>query len=246
MRVACAGWIWVNTSFVRPYRHFIFAVFFDMNYVSRHEVAMHSPLSFPIHAAGALSEAVIGRGFAAFDQLAEFVRSLPYGRTASTIDPLAVLHESCGTCSSKHQLLAAVAHECSHLEIQLTVGLYKMSEDNTPGVGAVLRSASLPYVPEAHCYITVGSDRYDFTGLPQGNSSPFNSLFEEHVVSPAELSEAKVRIHKQAVASWAASVGVSAAAAWATREACIAALAADPSIERTVIGKPPTATHVER
>lgn len=185
---------------------------------------IHSPLSFPIRAAGALSEAVLGRGLGAFDQLAEFVRSLPYGRTTSTVDPLAVLQEYRGTCSSKHQLLAAVAHECNHFEVQLTVGLYKMSEDNTPGVGAVLRSTSLPFVPEAHCYLTVGSERYDFTGLPQGTSSPFDSLFEEHVVLPAELSEAKVRIHKQAVASWAASVGVSTAAAWATREDCIAAL----------------------
>lgn len=188
---------------------------------------MHRPLSFPIHASGMLSEAVLGRGFATFDQLAGFVQSLPYARTTSTVDPLAALRENRGTCSSKHRLLAAVAHECGHLEVQLTVGLYMMSEDNTPGVGSVLRAASLPYVPEAHCYLTVGSERFDFTGLSQGRSSLFDSLFAEHAVSPTELSDVKVRIHKQAVESWAASIGVSTAEAWATREACIAALAAD-------------------
>jgi hypothetical protein len=216
--------------------------------VSRQQVVMHSPLSFPIHAAGALSQAVLGRGLADFIQLAEFVESLPYGRTTSTVDPLAVLRESCGTCSSKHHLLAAVAHECGHVEVQLTVGLYKMSADNTPGVGAVLRAASLPHVPEAHCYLTVAGERYDFTGLSQGSSSPFDSLLAEHFVSPAELWKTKIRIHKQVIASWSASVSVSAAAAWATREACIAALAANDSIERTSSGKlclPAADAHVE-
>lgn len=194
---------------------------------------MHRPLSFSVAATGALSEAVLGRGFSLFDEFAAFVQSLPYGRTTDTASPLAVLEEGRGTCSSKHQLLAALAHECNHFEVQLTIGLYKMSEENTPGVGRVLRSASLPFVPEAHCYLTVGSERYDFTGLPQGNFSPFASLYEEHVVSPEELPEAKVRIHKQAVASWAATIGTSAAVAWATREACIAALTANPSIEET-------------
>ena len=199
----------------------------------RQESATHRPLSFPVTAAGALSEAVLGRGFSLFDRFAAFVQSLPYGRTANKASPLAVLEEGRGTCSSKHQLLVALAHECNHFEVHLTIGLYKMSEENTPGVGRALRCASLPFVPEAHCYLTVGSERYDFTGLPQGTSSPFASLYEEHVVSPEELPEAKLRIHEQAVASWAATMGISAAVAWAAREACIAALAANPSSERS-------------
>lgn len=187
---------------------------------------MPNPMLFPIQAAGAFSEAAVGYGFIDFEQLAEFVRSLPYRRTTKPDDPLAVLRENCGTCSSKHQLLALVAKECGHVEIELTIGLYKMSERNTPGVGAVLRSASLTYIPEAHCYLTVGAKRYDFTGLPQGKASPFDSLMAERRVMPERLSETKVQLHKQAIASWAATVGISAATAWATREACIEALAA--------------------
>ena len=210
---------------------------------------MRCPLNFPVHAAGALSEAVLAEGFSAFDQLAEYVRSLPFGRTASNTDPLAVLQERRGTCSAKHQLLAAVAHECRHPEVQLTVGIYEMCEQNTPGVGAVLSAASLSSIPEAHCYLTVGGERFDFTGLSSGSSSPFDALLSEHVVSPDVLPQSKVRLHMQAIASWAATVGLSAASAWATREACIAALAANPSIEGTCSGglRPPThAPHVKR
>jgi hypothetical protein len=186
---------------------------------------MRSPLHFPIHPSGALCDEVLALGLSSFDQLAGYVRSLPYGRTSNTTEPRAVLLEKRGTCSSKHHLLAAVAHECEHSEVQLTVGIYEMSEKNTPGVGAVLRSASLLSIPEAHCYLTVSGERFDFTGLSSGSSSPFDALLGEHIILPTELPQMKVRLHMHAVATWAATVGISAASAWATREACIAALA---------------------
>jgi hypothetical protein len=44
--------------------------------------------------------------------------------------------------SLSHQLLAAVAQDCGHSEVQLTVGIYEMSEENTPGVGTVLNANS--------------------------------------------------------------------------------------------------------
>lgn len=195
---------------------------------------MQSQLNFPILAGGVLSDAVLAEGFSTFIQLAERVRLLPYGRTAPIADPLVVLREKRGTCSSKHQLLAAVAHECAHLEVQLTVGIFEMREQNTPGVGAVLSAASLSCIPEAHCYLMVGGDRFDFTGLSPGASSPFDALLSEHVVSPDELSQSKVRLHMQAIASWAAAVGLSPESAWATREACIKALATNAASTETI------------
>lgn len=187
---------------------------------------MQSPLHFPIHPSGALCDEVLALGLTRFDQLAAYVRSLPYGRTSNTTEAGAVLLEQRGTCSSKHRLLAEVAHECGHFEVQLAVGIYEMSEQNTPGVGAVLNSASLSSIPEAHCYLAVGGERFDFTGLSSGSSSPFDALLAEHLVSPTDLAQTKSRLHMHAVASWANAVGISAASGWATREACIAALAA--------------------
>jgi hypothetical protein len=136
-----------------------------------------------------------------------------------------VLRERCGTCSSKHQLLAAVAHECGHVEVQLVVGIYEMSEHNTPGVGPVLGAASLSSIPEAHCYLVVAGERLDFTGLRSGSSSPFDALLTEHVVLPADLPEAKGNLHRRAITTWSDALGISTARAWDIREACIAALA---------------------
>jgi hypothetical protein len=184
-------------------------------------------LQFRISGTSALCEDVRSRGFESFERLAEHVRSLPFGRTANAEDPLAVLRLGRGTCSAKHQLLAAVAQDCNRSEVQLIVGIYAMSDENTPGVGAVLNAASLTSIPEAHCYLSIEGERFDFTGLAAGSSSPFTALLAEYTVSPTTLSQVKVELHKDAIAAWAKNCGIPKEAAWATREACIAALAAN-------------------
>ena len=186
-------------------------------------------LQFRIAGGPALCEVIRSRGFESFELLAEHVRKLPYGRTTNTEDPLAVLRQGRGTCSAKHQLLAAVAQDCGHSEVQLTVGFYEMSEENTPGVGAVLNAASLESILEAHCYLSIEGERFDFTGLSVAESSPFEALIAEYEVSPRHLQQTKLRLHKEAIAAWAKDRGISQEAAWATREACITALAASAS-----------------
>jgi hypothetical protein len=187
-------------------------------------------LQFRISGGSALCEDVRARGFASFEDLAEHVRALPYARTSNLEEPLAVLREGRGTCSAKHQFLAAVAQESGHSEVQLTVGIYEMTEENTPGVGAVLRAASLGSIPEAHCYLSIEGERFDFTGLRSGGSSPFAALLAEYTVSPTILAQTKVELHKKAMGAWARDRGISKDLAWAIREACIAALAANAAI----------------
>ncbi len=189
-------------------------------------------LQFRISGESSLCEDARCRGFDSFAHLAVHVRSLPYSRTTNAEDPLAVLREGRGTCSAKHRFLATVAQDCGHAEVRLTVGIYEMSEENTPGVGRVLSTASLTSIPEAHCYLSIEGDRYDFTGLSAGSLSPFASLLAEYTVSPTNLPQIKVELHKEAITAWARERGISNDAAWATREACIAALATKSSNER--------------
>jgi hypothetical protein len=184
-------------------------------------------LTFPITASGPISEEVLKAGFSEFQTLAEHIQSVPYGRPSEAGDFLSVLKENRGICSSKHRLLAALAHECGHPEVELMVGIYEMSEENTPGVGSVLSGASVVSIPEAHCYLRVRGCRYDFTGLPGGKSSPFDTLLSEQVILPHELPKTKLPIHQQAIASWAARHGLAFFQAWSLREACIEALMAD-------------------
>src|SRR6266446_1782845 len=66
--------------------------------------------TFEITATSQLLRGIHGFGITTFVQLALHVSTIPYGRTTSN-SPLAVLVENRGTCSSKHRLLAEVAHE---------------------------------------------------------------------------------------------------------------------------------------
>jgi len=168
-------------------------------------------------------------GFAHFEELAGHLRALPYGRVATDADFPAVLTQRRGTCSTKHRLLAAVAHDCGHRDVRLTVGIYLMSGANTPAVAATLGAAGLAEIPEAHCYLSLGGTRADFTGLPPCPQSPFDALVAEHDVAPAALSGRKPQLHRAFMASWARDRGIDPEHAWAVREACIAALAAGSS-----------------
>jgi len=147
----------------------------------------------------------------------------PMGRTRATDDIGAVLQEQQGTCSSKHRFLAALAHECGRTDVQLMLGLYEMSEGNTPGIGRAL--GELPAIPEAHCYLAHEGKRFDFTGLAAGGASPFESLIEERSVSPADLPAAKLAYHRRAIEKWAQARGLDPGAVWAVRERCMALLA---------------------
>lgn len=109
--------------------------------------------------------------------------------------------------------------------VQLMIGLYEMSANNTPGIEKVLSAERLKSLPEAHCCLMRGPERFDFTGLPAAESSPFDSLIEERAVSPLELPRVKTAYHRQAIEAWAQRVGIDPDRAWAIRERCIAALA---------------------
>jgi hypothetical protein len=73
---------------------------------------MENMFDFSIWPADPLSVAALSLGQPAFIGFAKYAGTLPYRRVINDADPLAVLEERCGTCSSKHKLLAALAHEC--------------------------------------------------------------------------------------------------------------------------------------
>lgn len=184
----------------------------------------NSALKFEISGNSRLCQIVRENKILDFLKLALFVETLPYGRTVSSLDPAVVLFEKKGTCSTKHRLLAAVAHDCGYRDIHLVVGIYAMNEINTPGVGEVLTRAHLEYVPEAHCYLKHNDLRYDFTGLGSGAISPFASLYEEHIVDPHQLIKKKIALHREFVDRWANERKLSPELVWRIRENCIAAL----------------------
>ncbi|MEM8585667.1 MAG: hypothetical protein AAGF87_15415, partial [Bacteroidota bacterium] len=68
-----------------------------------------------------------------WEELVAYVHHLPYGRTSDPTDLGLVLRERKGTCSTKHALLKKAADENGLEAVELILGMYRMTESNTPG-----------------------------------------------------------------------------------------------------------------
>jgi hypothetical protein len=182
-----------------------------------------------LQAVGPLSAEFIARDIADFRAAGRYLHGLPYGRTVDRADFRAVLREGKGTCSTKHALLAALAHE-QDLPVALTLGIYDMHERNTPGVGAVLTRHGLASLPEAHCYLTYEGRRIDVTRSGAEPTEPITRFLYEEAIVPEQIGDYKVTLHRRHMQIWvndnAERVGGrSVEEVWRIREECIAALA---------------------
>jgi hypothetical protein len=179
--------------------------------------------------AGDLSRALLDRGVADFRSAAGRLQQLPYGRNADRGDYRLVLEEGRGTCSTKHAFLAALALE-QQLEVALMIGIYAMSEANTPGVGPVLSAHQLESLPEAHCYLCFDDERIDITRSGAAPTAEIEGFDPEWQIAPHQIGEHKQQLHREHLRAWYAArahtfVGISSfEALWTIREQCIEAL----------------------
>ncbi len=178
----------------------------------------------PIEALGTLSLACLDHGARDFPTLGRLLRDLPYGRTDDRASYADVLAAGRGTCSSKHAFLAATAEE-QDAPIELVLGLYEMSEANTPGVGEAIAAGGLSVVPEAHCYVRHAGTRIDVTRTAAEPAEPIAFLHEE-AIRPDQIGDYKVRWHQRHLRAWCEPRGHDWRRIWKIREQCIAALSA--------------------
>jgi hypothetical protein len=192
---------------------------------------MHSwEALFPyrLRPSGTVSTAFLSLAKADLRVAGQHVCELPYGRNGHPDDPLTVLTERRGTCSTKHALLRRLAIE-QGIDLVLILGIYEMNERNTPGVGSVLQRHGLNALPEAHCYLRVGNERIDVTRQhARGYVEPISHFLHEEEIDPSQITLYKCRVHKSFLQQWITErrgVGESSLASiWEIREECIAAL----------------------
>ena len=181
----------------------------------------------PFQPAGEITAAFLRLGKPNLSAAARYVCELPYGRNSDPGDPLIVLQEKRGTCSTKHALLRRLAIE-QDLSLSLFLGIYEMTERNTPGVGAVLQRHGLTSLPEAHCYLRSGETRIDLTRRSGDPREPITTFLHEEEIAPAQILQYKVGVHKNFLQKWIADNnaprGLSLEEVWKIREECIASL----------------------
>ena len=171
-----------------------------------------------------LSDLALAHGLTNWTELVDHVRQLPYGRNRNRTNFGLVLTEGKGTCSGKHALLAAIAREQAWADVQLILCLYRMNEDNTPGIAPVLSRARYEYVPEAHCCLEVAGEPLDVTSADSSVARIEKDIMQRREIAPEDVGTFKVNFHEDQLYVFAAQEATSFKEVWELREQCIAQL----------------------
>lgn len=149
-----------------------------------------------------LTELAKSKGIETWNELTEFIKNLPYGRNKNRTDFGLVLSEQKGTCSSKHALLKSIANLNNVPNIELIIGIYRMTELNTPKIGTELTYNSIEFIPEAHCYLKINGKRVDLTTKKSEFKKIEKDIIQEKEIEPEQVAEFKVAYHKKFIESW--------------------------------------------
>lgn len=181
-----------------------------------------------LKASGPLSKALLSKGITSFDAAVSYIKYLPYGRNSNRSDYNLIIREGKGTCSTKHAFLKQLAIENGLEDLELCIGIYKMNSANTKGIGKVLESHDLTYIPEAHCYLKFGEKRLDYTNENSDSLKFEEDILYEEIIAPEQIGAYKVDLHQAFLKQWikANAIPYSFEEIWTIREQCIANLSA--------------------
>lgn len=179
-------------------------------------------INFIITSPEKVSQQFLALGINSFENATQYVRKLAYSRVRSYLD---VLPQKQGTCSTKHALLSKLAKENGD-DVKLICGIFEMSADNSSGVKKTLNAYNIHSIPEAHCYLYINGQKYDFTKTEFPTKMNLDILVEKEI-STENITTEKTYFHKEYLQYWLAKkshLNLSFDQIWHIREECIAEL----------------------
>ncbi len=182
--------------------------------------------NFSLSLNSSLSKLLLDKEIIDFKSAIVYVNQLPYGRTSDRSNYRLIIPEHKGTCSTKHAFLKQLAIENNQETVALYIGIYKMDEINTKGVGSVLTKYQLDYIPEAHTYLKINGNILDITRNTKSEAAFEDSLLIEQEILPHQIANYKVTWHQNFLKQWILEekLPYSFQKIWKIREACILAL----------------------
>jgi len=182
--------------------------------------------NFAISPGKPVSNAFLERGMADFSSALIYIQDLPYARNSDRANPLLVLKEQTGTCSTKHALIKLLADENEKPEVKLMMGIYKMHACNTPHIAPMLHAYKLEYIPEAHNYLRYNNLILEFTSKKSTPADFIPDLLEESEILPEQVTDFKICYHKDYISQWQKQENIpySTEELWEIREKCIKSL----------------------
>ncbi|MDO6596872.1 hypothetical protein Q4512_08085 [Oceanihabitans sp. 2_MG-2023] len=184
---------------------------------------MEPSYNFKLNTLKPVSKSCIALGLTDFNSVCKFVKQLPYGRNTDRSNYESILQENKGTCATKHAFLKEIAIENEATHIQFCLCIYKMNEANTKGVDEVLSKLHLEYIPEAHTYLKMNNEIFDFTRTKVSTTSFKEAILFEEKILPKQIGNYKLEFHKNYIKKWIISnhISYSFEEIWSFREACI-------------------------
>lgn len=169
---------------------------------------------------------IVESGLVSFADLIRSVRCFHYGRNTNRHDLSLVWRERKGTCSSKHAFVKHIANLNGVTGLDLVMGMYLMTSENTPGIGNILKESPLDGIPEAHCYLNYNSNIIDITSITSDFEKIKGAIIEEKVIEPHQVAEEKIVMHQTFLKNWLTNeqLDISFDEVWKLRERCIAEL----------------------
>jgi hypothetical protein len=145
----------------------------------------------------AIREAFLGRGLTTFHQACGWVKRLPYGPNPAGDHELALFDDGCGTCATKHGVIAALAAELG-LEVHKTIGFYRLTAEIVTGVDPILARHGLRFIPQMHCFLECDGRYVDLT---EGNITGKNKTIDTYDfivrVPPALCRDDAQRLYRE-------------------------------------------------
>lgn len=172
---------------------------------------------------GIISDEFLNRNIKDFNAACKYISDLPYKRNTDKNNIRCVFDDLGGTCSTKHAVLRKLALENEHYEVKLILGIFKMDSEYTSKIKNTLQKFSLNYIPEAHNYLKIEDEYFDFT-KPDSNYNQFkNKLLIEKEIEYHEITSEKVSFHKDYLKKWIAEENIpyNLEEIWNIREQCI-------------------------
>lgn len=151
---------------------------------------------------GEISSAFFNKGITDFISATQIISSLKYKRNTDKSNVLCVLHDSGGTCSTKHAVLKRLADENDFPELKLMLGIYRMNAQNTSPIEHTLKKYGLAYIPEAHNYLVYQGQKLDYTHSASKPENFEQDLLTEIEITPEQIISFKINFHKEYLTKW--------------------------------------------
>ncbi|MFC0427528.1 hypothetical protein [Chryseobacterium scophthalmum] len=172
---------------------------------------------------GIISEEFLNKNILDFPSACKYVSELPYKRNSDKNNIKCIFDDLGGTCSTKHAALRKLALENHQSNVKLILGIFKMDAEYTFKIKNTLDKFNLNYIPEAHNYLKIDDEYFDFT-KPNSEYSQFkNKLLVEKKIEYNEIMTEKVLFHKRFLENWLSDENLSYSLdeIWEIREQCI-------------------------